>query len=355
MERELGPDGLPRMIDALVRSGREVVATVVRDGVVTLDRIESAAELPTGWRDEQEPGRYRAQPTESPSYFQFAASAQPWKRFLHEEPTLLIRTRRTGDGLQLTEPAGDRPALAFVGIRSCDLEATRRLDAVLAADPAYQRRRAGLVVIAVACTAPAATCFCASVGTGPRPGHEADVVLTEIDDGHLLASAHTDFGRNLLDESGANERADPEQVGRAHELVEACAQVQARHLDPDDLARAAAHPDDKGWAEVANRCLTCGNCTMVCPTCFCTAIEDRTSIADDSAERWQRWDSCFSLDFSYVHGGPVRPSASSRYRQWYLHKLVTWHDQFGSSGCVGCGRCITWCPTGIDMTEAVVR
>jgi ferredoxin len=116
------------------------------------------------------------------------------------------------------------------------------------------------------------------------------------------------------------------------------------------LARNLTHPR---WSEVADRCLTCGNCTMVCPTCFCTTVDEDLDLTGASAGRTRHWASCFGLDFSYMHGGSVRTSPESRYRQWMTHKLSTWYDQFDSSGCVGCGRCITWCPVGIDITEEV--
>ena len=118
----------------------------------------------------------------------------------------------------------------------------------------------------------------------------------------------------------------------------------------DLFYRNLEHPR---WNNVAERCLTCANCTMVCPTCFCTTIEDVTDLTGEHAERWRKLDSCFTMDFSYIHGGSVRASTKSRYRHWITHKLATWIDQFGTSGCVGFGRCITWCPVAIDITEEV--
>ena len=151
-----------------------------------------------------------------------------------------------------------------------------------------------------------------------------------------------------------SEAADDATLRRARAGVAAAADQMGRQMETGGLRElmAASHSAAR-WDDVAARCLTCGNCTMACPTCFCTSIEDSTDLTGEHAERFQRWDSCFDLDFSYLHGGSVRPSAKSRYRQWLTHKLGTWHDQFGSSGCVGCGRCIVWCPVGIDLTEEV--
>ena len=127
-----------------------------------------------------------------------------------------------------------------------------------------------------------------------------------------------------------------------------------RSLDTDGLKELLqGNPNHPRWDDVAARCLTCANCTMVCPTCFCTTVEDHTDLTGADRRAGRKWDSCFTLDFSYIHGGSVRNRSKSRYRQWMTHKLASWIDQFGTSGCVGCGRCITWCPVGIDITAEV--
>jgi ferredoxin len=145
--------------------------------------------------------------------------------------------------------------------------------------------------------------------------------------------------------------AEPADLAAAGAAVDGAVQKMGRHVDTTDIRdMLARNLENERWDEVASRCLTCGNCTLVCPTCFCTSVEDHTDLAGD-AERTREWDSCYSVDYSYIHGGSIRPSGKSRYRQWLTHKFGTWYDQFGSSGCVGCGRCIAWCPVGIDVTE----
>ena len=351
-------EGLGPLVARLHQRGRKVVAPVARDGVIALAEVAAADEIATGWIDTQQPGHYRAAPTGS-AMFGHAAPASPWKRWLHPEREVVVRVRTTAARTVVDEPGEVGVPLAFVGIQACDLAAIGRLDVVFAHDEAYQARRNQLLIVSVACTTPAADCFCASTGTGPWPGPGADIVLRELDDDSLgttlLASAVTSAGAELLDAIGPLPEADPTAVEAAEQRIARGAALQTRRLDPTAIAAAAASPEGPGWNAVAERCLTCGNCTFVCPTCFCTSVVDSSSLDGTEFERTQRWDSCFSLDFAHVHGGTVRASAASRYRQWYLHKLVTWHDQFGESGCVGCGRCITWCPTGIDITEAIVH
>jgi formate hydrogenlyase subunit 6/NADH:ubiquinone oxidoreductase subunit I len=232
-----------------------------------------------------------------------------------------------------------------------------------ASDTAYVSRRENTFIIAVTCSDPAGTCFCVSMGTGPVPDKGFDLSLTELmnHDGHrFLVAPGSDRGEKILDE--LTTRAEGDEVlnaartdrNQAREVGTAAAQRMGRSLDTNgirDLLYAnAEHPQ---WDDVASRCLACTNCTLVCPTCFCTSVEDVSDLSGRQTERWRVWDSCFTTDFSYLHGGSVRTSVPSRYRQWATHKLASWVDQFGTSGCVGCGRCITWCPAAIDITAEV--
>jgi ferredoxin len=345
------------LVDALRARSYTVIGPTVRDGAIVLAELGSAGELPYGWGVRLEPGGYRLRPRPDRAAFGHAAGPQSWKTYLHPARQRLWSMDRTNDAPATAdnEPA---PRLAFLGVRPCDLRAIGILDRVLAGgrhpDPGYQGRRDGVVIVAVECTEPGETCFCTSMGTGPAAGNGYDLALTEVvEDGshRFLARVGTELGADLL---GLLPRqgADAEIQAKAEAAVAAAADRMGRSMPPVSLPELmAGSREARRWEDVASRCLTCGNCTMVCPTCFCTTTEDVADLTGAHAERWQRWDSCFDLDFSYLHGGSVRTSGVSRYRQWMTHKLGTWYDQFGSSGCVGCGRCIVWCPVGIDITE----
>ena len=348
--------GLDELIAALSRDGRAVYGPVVRDGVVTHDLITTASDLPRGWTEEQDGGRYRLEPTGTDERFAFSAPSSSWKRFLHPERTLLVRATRTDGRIEVHEPDAEAPALAFFGVRSCDLAALGVLDRVLldptGTDPAYAARRHDVFVVAAACNHPGNTCFCASIDTGPTPTSGFDLSIRELlGDGDLtyLVDSGSDRGSALMQEVTGRQATD-EDRSRAHSAHEAAVDAMGRSLPTGSARPPRIDPEHPQWADVASRCLACGNCTMVCPTCFCSTTEETTSLDRTESERYRVWDSCYSLEFTHLHGGSVRTSTSSRYRQWFLHKLESWHDQFDSSGCVGCGRCISWCPVGIDLT-----
>ncbi|MBL6749583.1 MAG: 4Fe-4S dicluster domain-containing protein [Nevskia sp.] len=350
--------GLQQLLDALGAAGYEVLGPAVRDGAIVYDRIAKVDELPAGWTDRQDAGRYRLERRGDQALFGFVVGPQSWKRFLHPPVETLWSTRQEGERMEVTAPQPDATRYAFVGVRACEIRAIAIQDQVFCGGPfpdvGYAARRHNAFIVAVNCGEAGGTCFCVSMGSGPQATAGFDLALTELldDAGHrFLVEAGSAAGTAML--QGIDRRAATDaDLAAARAAVARAAGQMGRTMDTDGirelLQRNAEHPR---WDQVAERCLSCGNCTMVCPTCFCTTVEDHSDLAGTSAERVRKWDSCFTLEHSYLHGGSVRQSTRSRYRQWITHKLSSWFDQFGSSGCVGCGRCITWCPVGIDITE----
>jgi sulfhydrogenase subunit beta (sulfur reductase) len=349
---------LDTLIEILRGQGFTVMGPTVSSQAIVHSELSSAAQLPAGWTDAQEAGRYRLVRRSDEAVFAHNVGPHSWKETLFPPKLQLWKGRRGEDGeveFELPEPP---PRFAFIGVRSCDLHAIAIQDRVFIRDRYverdYEARRRDAFIVAVNCSQAGATCFCVSMGTGPKAESGFDLALTElVDDGdhRFLVEVGSDRGAEVLAEL-PHRRADDADERAAAEVVALTAESMGRTLDTDGIKELlyenAEHPR---WDEVAERCLTCGNCTMVCPTCFCTTVEDSTDIAGTETERSREWDSCFTLGHSYIHGGSVHRSGRSRYRQWMTHKLASWIDQFGSSGCVGCGRCITWCPVAIDITE----
>jgi ferredoxin len=354
----LEADALDDIVQALRRQGFRTIGPVLRDGCVGYAPIDSAAELVRGRKDEQSPGSYRLVEREDDAFFGYVPGSDSWKPFLHPPQTVLFEADLQPGRPGVLDAPAETVRQAFIGVRPCELQAIAILDRVMLegpyVDPGYGRRRAGTFIVAVNCTEPGTTCFCASLGTGPAADGGYDLLLTELCEpgGHrFVCVSGSDRGSELLGEVPHRE-APPEERAAAERRLRAAAASMGRSLCTAGLKELLqSNPDHPHWEAVAERCMACANCTMVCPTCFCTDVADVTDLDRGKTRRLRGWDSCFSRQFSYIHGGCVRQSGASRYRQWMTHKLASWVDQFDRLGCVGCGRCITWCPVGIDITE----
>ena len=350
-------EGLDALITTLAGLGYETKGPVVRDGAIMPGPVQNVADLPVGTHDVQAPGQYRLEHGEDENVFGWAVGPGSWKAEFFPPTQELWRSTVVDDTVSVTTPDLEMAPLAVVGARPCELVALGILDRVLVdgahPDPRYAARRVGAFVVAAECGSPAATCFCTSMGSGPGAESGFDLALTELndDEGHrFVVRIGSERGADVLARVPVSEPTSGDLAARDR-VLNSAGDIIDRRLETEGLAELLARNiDHPRWDEVAERCLACGNCTLVCPTCFCSDVSDTTDLAGD-VRRQRTWASCFDLDHSYVHGGPVRSSTSSRYRQWLTHKLSTWWDQFDTSGCVGCGRCIAWCPVGIDLTE----
>lgn len=354
-------DDLQALFDLLIERGYAPVGPTVRDGAIVYDELRGVGDLPEGWTEDQDAGTYRLKRRDDMALFGFNNGPHSWKKYLFPPRAKVWEGERAEDGgFTVREAEDTQKPFAFIGVRSCDLHAIQVQDRVFMnenhPDPLYTRRREKALVIVVNCGQAAKTCFCTSMNTGPRAERGFDLALTEIldgDDHYFVAEPGSTDGFSLLAEIPHTE-ADRDNIAAARNSTKRAEEQMGRKIDISDIKELLyRNYDNERWDALEKRCLACGNCTMACPTCFCSKVEDVTDLTGDHAERWREWDSCFTMDFSYIHGGSVRPTTRSRYRQWLVHKLATWLDQFGTSGCVGCGRCITWCPVGIDLTEEV--
>jgi len=354
--RAIDKPELGRLIERFWREGYTVIGPTIAQGAIVLDELRSLAQLPIGWTDEQEGGTYRLKRRSDQAYFGYAVGPHSWKKYLFPARLTLYSIRKAGATFAVEPSPEPVPRFAFLGVRSCDLHAIEVQDRTFLrgafVDPHYKARREQALLIAVNCGSAASTCFCTSMNTGPKAEQGFDLALTELPEAFLVEIG-TERGRALLDGLATRAATALDHSAADDAVREAAGQI-TRRLDTRDMPRLLydnlEHPR---WDDVAGRCLSCTNCTMVCPTCFCHSIDEVPDLLGQGSERIRQWESCFNPEFSHVAGGNTRPEIRARYRQWLTHKLASWIDQFGVSGCVGCGRCITWCPVGIDLTEEV--
>lgn len=345
---------LDELVQALKRRGYRVHAPVLDHGTLVIRPIESAAELPRGVVDEQSPGTYRLT-QKGDRFFDYTVPADSWKRLFFPARLVMWQASLKDGKVTATEDRDSSAPLALLGVRGCDLEAILIQDRVFMGgnhpDPPYRARRERAFIVAVNCARATSTCFCPSMEAGPQARRGYDLAITELVEGdhRFVVESATENGRELVAGLIA-ETASAADIESAESTVAATAASITRTMPPDIAATLRNAQASPRWQSIADRCLACGNCTLVCPTCFCSAVE-HTSDLEGTDRHERRWDSCFNSGHSYIHGGSVRSSTAPRYRQWLTHKLSSWHDQFDTAGCSGCGRCIAWCPVAIDITE----
>jgi len=358
MQYFLGHDRLQDLLDELIRTGYQCIGPQVRDGAIVYDTLTEANQFPWGVRAHQSPGKYHLETLETNKAFSWANGPQAIKPILFKPSETVWRVVRNHEGkLDFQSQPADEQPVAILGARACDLAAMHIQDKVFIADkqvdPRYAQRRKDLFVIAVQCGYASENCFCVSAGTGPNVQENYDLCMTEINNGFVLNSG-SEKGENILRALKLT-KGTKKQCEEAVKEVEQATEMQQKRIPLDNkrqlrdlLFSNLGHPR---WDDVAERCLSCGNCTSVCPTCFCHSETEKPNLDGTGSEHQREWDSCFSEGHSYVAGKPLRDDTKKRYRQWLTHKVGSWFDQFDTSGCVGCGRCITWCPVGIDITE----
>ena len=338
----------------LQRQGFTVVGPSLAEGVVRLKELKGAGDLASGVVDIQGPGSY-VLGGESASVFASVNGPDSPKMYLHPGEVELSRLVDKGSGVEPVSVFRSDKKYAFFGIRPCDLRGVEVMDRTMLMpgfeDPIYSALRHDSIFIVANCTRAGENCFCASMGTGPAAESGYDVALTELPQKLLYDIPERSMG---LFQGIELRLATEEELHEGEEMVRRTRERMGRTISAKDPARRMyAALDSRVWEKAAERCLACANCTMVCPTCFCNTIVDRTDLRDASVSRVRVWDSCLSKDFVYSAGGNPRQDRISRYRQFVMHKFAYWPDEFGTYGCVGCGRCITWCPVGIDITDTV--
>jgi ferredoxin len=349
------PETINILFALLQNEGYQLIGPKLDGKCITYDKINGLEDLPKGWTDYHEKGTYRLQKRNDAAYFGYNLGSRSFKQFLFPPREQIFKIEK--NNVQ-TLSLNNMPKLALIGVRSCELHAIQIQDKVFMSGPHidlnYQQRRNKALIVTLNCHTASNTCFCVSMNTGPEVSKGYDLNLSEIitnSEHYFICEAGSKKGIELLDKLSAQDVTSAD-IERKRNMIENTAQQMGRRMDTTNIKEKLyqAH-DHQHWDKIADKCINCSNCALACPTCFCSRNEDVSDLEQQTSTRTKVWDTCFSQEYSSVNNNFVRESAKSRYRQWLTHKLGSWHDQFDTSGCVGCGQCITWCPVGIDLTE----
>ncbi len=351
-------DTVESLLTLLKEQKFKTIGPTVRDNAIIYDELEKISDLPVGITDIHEAGSYRLKERDDKALFGYNVGPFSFKKYLFPPRLTILKTKRVDGKISIIKENESVEKLAFFGVKPCELQAILIQDKIFIEgeyiDNYYKEQRDKLFIVTTNCTEAGSSCFCTSTDSGPESKNGFDISITELHDEkqhNFIIEAGSKAGLKILKELPVSVPTDNE-IKSAAQKLESAAKNMGKTLVTKNLKEMLLenlnHPH---WEDIAKRCLSCGNCTMVCPTCFCSNIEDFTSLSGEDNERIRTWDSCFSMEYSYIHGGAVRATIKSRYRQWMTHKLASWQEQFDTLGCVGCGRCIVWCPVGIDITE----
>ncbi|MCS7254301.1 MAG: 4Fe-4S dicluster domain-containing protein [Armatimonadota bacterium] len=315
-------------------AGMRIAVPMQRNGIVLFEDLVDLAEfaLPTNYiKSNLSPKSFLFPPTEPLLCF----------RFKHEE-------------IELEDVQPDAPKTVLLFIRPCDAAGISALAKVFLDDPPdvhFYTRLERTTLVALACDAIAPSCFCTAAGYSPYWSECVDVIMSDVDDAYLL-TVLTNKGEELIQTAlELFSEAGESQIAKVKERQ---ASVESQLPPSGELTgiadRLIANFENELWEKMCRRCLSCGACTYVCPSCSCFDIADEDNPYGGC--RYRNWDGCcFTMFTMHASGHNPRPTQAHRYRQRTMHKFSYFPLRYGVNMCVGCGRCIDVCPVGMDIYE----
>jgi len=357
MTRLIFAEELTQIVAVLMAEGYTVIGPKDKKLALNLEKLSSPDELALGFVSEEKEGYYRLKPAKTLAIDAAKPMNSP-KYYTEKANQLLYTASQVNNQWEFKTAVVEPEPIAFFGLNACDVASLYILDLTFKQefkDPVYEKNRQAVqFVVGVNCTHPGNNCFCSTYNTGPRLTYPYDLGLTCLGETYLV-EAGSQKGKEVLAKL-KSEPASQAHLQQKETLLEKAKKQMSKAFNLKKACQVLAdnyeHPY---WDEPSERCLSCANCINVCPTCYCYQIYRRANLSADEVAVFRSLDACHHLEFAAVHGGNFRPRRVDRLRHWVNHKIFWTIEQYGVPGCVGCGRCITWCPTAIDITEPVFR